>query len=502
MEKGDEALREPLVVSTTVPNDPVITVSTTGTDEPKTEEQPPVLGGCRDPAFAALFVAMATTILAFAVKGGHHLFHDTGDSSNDDNSTDDNGFNRSKVGKVCGCLAALAVLAGAICACWLHLVMRHAESILLWSYRAYFALLAAAAVAAFAYGQVVLGVLLVIVLAVFWCAWRAIRARVPFAAANLVTACSALKRHCSVYTVTVLMIVTSVLWAVTWALSLVGIFWNQDGSVNGVLVFALLLAYFWGAFVCANVSHVTVAGTVGSWWFKPADEGAVRGSFARAVTTSFGSVCFGSLIVAVLETLKSMAKYGRRSRNCCTCLLVCCLQCIEDLAQYLNRYAFCFVGLYGLDFVTSGRKVYHLFKDLGWLDAVVNDNTVSVAFFVGSLSCGLFTGVVGVALAFATFADPSDALVWGFAVWGFFVGYCIAGVVSNTVSSAVATVFVAFAESDESLQRNHPEHFLALFEAWRRFHPMLVAHVVVLPEVQALETTHAPAAVVVIDAAA
>ena len=29
------------------------------------------------------------------------------------------------------------------------------------------------------------------------------------------------------------------------------------------------VAFYWGGMICANVSHVTVAGTVGSWWFTP-----------------------------------------------------------------------------------------------------------------------------------------------------------------------------------------------------------------------------------------
>jgi hypothetical protein len=59
--------------------------------------------------------------------------------------------------------------------------------------------------------------------------------------------------------------------------------------------------------VCTNVAHVTVAGSVATWWFAPAparqSQTAVRASLRRALSTSFGSICYGSLIIAVLQVI-------------------------------------------------------------------------------------------------------------------------------------------------------------------------------------------------------
>ena len=52
--------------------------------------------------------------------------------------------------------------------------------------------------------------------------------------------------------------------------------------------------------VVKGIMHVTTAGVVGSWWFSPHVRGdVVLQSIKQSVTTSFGSVCFGSLIVII-----------------------------------------------------------------------------------------------------------------------------------------------------------------------------------------------------------
>lgn len=50
-----------------------------------------------------------------------------------------------------------------------------------------------------------------------------------------------------------------------------------------------------------NVVHVTCAGTMASWYFVTNEPNVVASAFRRACTFSFGTICFGSLIVAVLR---------------------------------------------------------------------------------------------------------------------------------------------------------------------------------------------------------
>lgn len=48
----------------------------------------------------------------------------------------------------------------------------------------------------------------------------------------------------------------------------------------------------------------TYAGTVASWWLLPNQEINTRSAFKRAVTTSLGSICLGSLIIAIIKAVR------------------------------------------------------------------------------------------------------------------------------------------------------------------------------------------------------
>lgn len=79
---------------------------------------------------------------------------------------------------------------------------------------------------------------------------------------------------------------------------------------------------------------MTVSGAFASDYFFPSTTSAASrftsfSSLGRALTTSFGSACFGSLLVAVLRTLKFMASQARQnSDNAALAFLACCAECI------------------------------------------------------------------------------------------------------------------------------------------------------------------------------
>jgi len=89
-----------------------------------------------------------------------------------------------------------------------------------------------------------------------------------------------------------------------------------ENDIDAYIVFLLVLSMYWTQQVIRNVVHVTVAGTVGTWWWAPHEANsccseAVRSSHARAMTNSFGSICLGSLIVAIIQTIKTFLEKVR-----------------------------------------------------------------------------------------------------------------------------------------------------------------------------------------------
>lgn len=57
------------------------------------------------------------------------------------------------------------------------------------------------------------------------------------------------------------------------------------------------------------------------------------------MTTSFGSICMGSLLVAIVEALESMVRNEREeSDGLLLCLLQCLLACLRDVIEYFNTW--------------------------------------------------------------------------------------------------------------------------------------------------------------------
>ena len=80
-------------------------------------------------------------------------------------------------------------------------------------------------------------------------------------------------------------------------------------SPNGWVIFALILSLYWSLEVNSNISHTTACGVAGAWYFTPPDRRLPRPTykaFNRSMTTSFGSICMGSLIVALLEIVRAL----------------------------------------------------------------------------------------------------------------------------------------------------------------------------------------------------
>ena len=85
-----------------------------------------------------------------------------------------------------------------------------------------------------------------------------------------------------------------------WAVAIAGAATTGD-AISGIFC---LLSLFWTVQVVKNVVHVTCAGTAASWYFQTADARPAMASLKRACTTSLGSVCLGSLFVALLRAVR------------------------------------------------------------------------------------------------------------------------------------------------------------------------------------------------------
>ena len=137
----------------------------------------------------------------------------------------------------------------------------------------------------------------------------------------------------------------------------------KDGAMYAISLF-FLFSFYWSNQVIKNTAHTTMCGVYATYYFL---EGSGQNivsptwnSAKRALTYSFGSICYGSLIIAVIQFLRQLTRNAARERefNFVTFILICIaclLSCIQDILEYMNHYAFAQVAIYGKDFCSAAK---------------------------------------------------------------------------------------------------------------------------------------------------
>jgi hypothetical protein len=193
---------------------------------------------------------------------------------------------------------------------------------------------------------------------VAWGLWyaRAVWNRIPFAAANLKTAVTALQLNGGIMVVAAATVLVVNLFSVFWMLAWLGVYARSatckygecTSHMSSLTVTSFLLSYYWTAAVGKNVLHATVSGVVGTWWFAPNEacsfcSNAITDSWMRASTYSLGSICLGSLLTAVLQVayhLVDNARRQSRGNEILLCVAECLVAMLERIVAYFNKWAY------------------------------------------------------------------------------------------------------------------------------------------------------------------
>jgi hypothetical protein len=195
-------------------------------------------------------------------------------------------------------------------------------------------------------------------------------------------------------------------------------------------------------------------------------------SAKRAVTTSFGSICFGSLIIALIETLRFVVRtareQARNSDNGGMAMVLACAECfigiIEGYLEFLNGmcmvlivsvYAFTQVAVYGKGYCEAASSTWELIKSRG-IDLIINDDLVGSVLGMGSMLVGLLSGLVTVAVIKTSlpYVDGTVQVI-GF-VSAFIAAVIQFSVLAQVISSGTATTFVCLALDEKALERTKP----------------------------------------------
>lgn len=231
--------------------------------------------------------------------------------------------------------------------------------------------------------------------------------RIPFSALMLKTSIQVSKRYGHVYLVSFLGGMLGAAFAAWYSVTLVATYSKyqpsqnnpqcrngqcSQGKVIGIIVF-ITFSMYWISEVLKNVIHVTISGVYGSWYFcvNNFPKGATRGALKRSLTYSFGSISFGSLIVAIINFLRHLCSVARSQAAgdgnivgyVLFCILGCLISILDWAVSFLNRYAFSHIALYGKAYIPAAKDTWSMIKDRG-IDALVNVSDVHLGMTTAS----------------------------------------------------------------------------------------------------------------------
>jgi len=442
---------------------------------PKGETQP---SACKDAIFAVLFISQVVGIAAVVILFGSEFVVQAIDGDTDSDYT---GYIYAAI--------SIGIVSLILSALMFQLMIRFANSLIKIALRTSVLFSFIIAFTSLFAGNIIGFVLGLIFGAISLCYMYAVWSRIPFATSNLITSLKAIKENAGITIVSYALVILAFAWTMLWTTAAIVTYEkttvcddNGECTINSGYAFLLFLSYFWTQQVIMNTIQVTVAGVVGTWWFVPEEassccSSAVTGSLFRATTSSFGSICFGSLIVAVIQAVRQLAQQARsqgEGNQLLLCIADCLLSLLESIVLYFNKWAYVYVGVYGYGYLDAGKNVMSLFRARGW-EAVIADDLVGGALALISLITGLLCGAIAVVLELTTgwFAESGEAAEIIAFVLGFLVGYIVCAVMLNIVAAGVNTVIVLFAEAPAEFQTNHPELSNDMRQAYTGAYPDL-----------------------------
>eukprot|EP00668_Euglena_longa_P012196 GGOE01014630.1.p1 GENE.GGOE01014630.1~~GGOE01014630.1.p1 ORF type:complete len:482 (+),score=180.33 GGOE01014630.1:207-1448(+) len=271
-----------------------------------------------------------------------------------------------------------------------------------------------------------------------------VRDRVTFAGLLLEHCC----RVVSMYSGVAMLAVSTLLVQMVYIVLFASI--AQDMYTLGMTfwLLVLFLLFFWTSQVLQNVVYTTVSGVMATWYFMHThqmDDPTVP-CLKRALSTSFGSVCLGSLGIFWVKVAEILARSGTGGSQLLAALQQRLQDSVDQAMQYFNSYALVHSALYGKPFVYAAMDTVHLIRQCG-LGTLVRDSLIHPLLLMTSIVGGC---IIGSLVSMATMEVPTFLCSW-------LVAAAAIGITTSVVNSAVISVFVCFAEEPDTLRLTNPD---------------------------------------------
>ena len=141
--------------------------------------------------------------------------------------------------------------------------------------------------------------------------------------------------------------------------------WETEAWVPPYL-FLAAVSGIWFVSAALETRLFVIGGAVCQWYFAPVGtsdfSGGVPRALGHALGSSFGSVCFGSFVLTMVELARSAAERLRREDrdNILVCIIVTCLECVYAIIEYISKFAMLQASITGEAFCEAAASVTDL----------------------------------------------------------------------------------------------------------------------------------------------
>ena len=248
--------------------------------------------------------------------------------------------------------------------------------------------------------------------------------RIRLSIALIQIAAKYINTNCSILIIPFLFFLLTIGWIAYWVVLAIFLYSSGDFDQEHSKIFASfkwkyhinylfwyhLFALFYINAILSALSQFIYASCTSIWYFnqeKGTEGHIILTSFKRAFKYHFGSIAFGSLIIAIvrflmffLELFKKRAEksYGKKKQGkcykCIMCCLECCLRCITKFLEFINKHAYIMISIKGDSFCTAAWEGFALtIRNLGRFSVL----TLLGKLFsnIGTLFIMVASGVLG-----------------------------------------------------------------------------------------------------------
>jgi hypothetical protein len=220
--------------------------------------------------------------------------------------------------------------------------------------------------------------------------------RIRLSIALIQIAAKYINTNCSILIIPFLFFILTIGWIAYWVVLAIFLYSSGDFDKEHSKIFASfkwkyhinylfwyhLFALFYINAIISGLSQFIYASCTSIWYFnheKGTEGHIILTSFKRAFKYHFGSIAFGSLIIAIvrflmffLELFKKRAErsYGKKKQGkcykCLMCCLECCLKCITKFLEFINKHAYIMISIKGDSFCKAAWEGFALtIRNLG-----------------------------------------------------------------------------------------------------------------------------------------